>query len=40
MTNDALIAMSAASRGFKVFTKNGKDFARLAEFRPFDWEEV
>lgn len=40
MTNDALIAMSAASKGFTVLTKNGKDFARLAEFRPFNWEEV
>lgn len=40
MTNDALIAMSAASMGFCVVTKNGKDFARIAEFRPFDWEEV
>lgn len=40
MTNDALIAMSVGSRGFKVLTKNGKDFARLNEFRPFDWEEI
>ena len=39
MTNDALIAMSAARCGFKVLTKNGKDFARIAEFRAFDWEE-
>lgn len=40
MTNDALIAMSVAGNGFKVLTKNGKDFARIAEFRPFDWEEI
>ena len=40
MTNDALIAMSVARHGFKVFTKNGKDFARIHEFRPFDWEEI
>lgn len=40
MTNDALIAMSVASRGLKILTKNGKDFARIAEFRPFDWEEI
>ena len=40
MTNDALIAMSVARHGFKIFTKNGKDFARIAEFRPFDWEEI
>jgi predicted nucleic acid-binding protein len=40
MTNDTLIAMTVASNGFKIFTKNGKDFARIAEFRPFDWEEI
>lgn len=40
ITNDALIAMSVAANGFKVFTKNGKDFTRIAEFRPFDWEEI
>lgn len=40
MTNDTLIAMSVARNGFKVLTKNGKDFARIHEFRPFDWEEV
>lgn len=40
MTNDALIAMSVARNGFKVLTKNGKDFARISEFRPFDWEEI
>lgn len=32
MTNDALIAMSVASLGFKVLTKNGKDFRLLNEF--------
>lgn len=40
MTNDALIAMSAAGRGFKLLTKNGRDFARIAEFRFVDWEEI
>lgn len=40
MINDALIAISAASMGIRVFTTNGKDFARLAEFCPLNWEEI
>ena len=40
LTNDALIAMSVASHGFTVQTKNPGDFQLLAEFRPFDWEQV
>jgi predicted nucleic acid-binding protein len=40
LTNDALIAMSAARNGFTVLTKNATDFQRIAEFRPFRWEEV
>lgn len=40
LTNDALIAMSAARNGFTVLTKNAADFQRLAELRPFRWEEV
>lgn len=40
LTNDALIAMSAARNGFTVLTKNAADFQRIAEFRPFLWEEV
>ena len=40
LTNDALIAMSAARNGFTVLTKNAADFQRIAEFRPFRWEEV
>jgi predicted nucleic acid-binding protein len=39
MTNDALIAMSAARNGFTVLTKNADDFKKIAEFRPFSWEE-
>ncbi len=35
MTNDALIAMSAARLGIKVITANERDFSRLAEFRIF-----
>ena len=40
MTNDALIAMSAARHGFTVVTRNVDDFKKIAEFRPFQWEEV
>lgn len=35
--NDALIAMSAARTGTTVITRNERDFARLASFRPFSW---
>lgn len=38
MTNDALIATSAARTGVTVITANQRDFARLAEFRPFSWQ--
>jgi predicted nucleic acid-binding protein len=38
MTNDALIAISAARRGIAVLTVNENDYARIAEFRPFKWE--
>ncbi len=37
LTNDALIAMSAARLGITVITANERDFKRLAEFRPFHW---
>ncbi|MGH9353596.1 MAG: type II toxin-antitoxin system VapC family toxin [Terriglobia bacterium] len=37
LTNDALIAMSAARQGITLITTNEGDFARLAEFRPFKW---
>jgi predicted nucleic acid-binding protein len=40
LTNDALIAMSAARMGLLVITTNAKDFQRLAEFRPFAWRQV
>jgi predicted nucleic acid-binding protein len=40
LTNDALIAMSAARNGFTVLTKNAADFKKIAEFRPFQWAEV
>src|ERR1700675_4009921 len=38
LTNDALIAMSAARSGITVITANARDFLRLAEFRPFQWK--
>jgi predicted nucleic acid-binding protein len=38
LTNDALIAMSAARLGITVITANERDFSRLAEFRPFQWQ--
>src|SRR5512147_705159 len=37
LTNDALIAMSAARVGITVITANQRDFSRLAEFRIFQW---
>jgi predicted nucleic acid-binding protein len=37
LTNDALIAMSAGRLQITVITANARDFARLAEFRPFTW---
>lgn len=37
LTNDALIAMSAARMGITVVTANSRDFGKLAEFRPFRW---
>jgi predicted nucleic acid-binding protein len=38
LTNDALIAMSAARLGVRVITANERDFSRLAEFRAFQWQ--
>ncbi len=37
LTNDALIAMSAARCGISVITANERDFRKLAEFRSFRW---
>ena len=39
LTNDALIATSAARAGIVVITANRRDFARLAEFCPVQWQE-
>jgi predicted nucleic acid-binding protein len=38
LTNDALIATSAARTGITVVTANERDFARLAEFCPLQWQ--
>lgn len=38
LTNDALIATSAARTGITVLTTNQRDFARLAEFCPLQWQ--
>ena len=38
LTNDALIAMSAGRLGITVVTANERDFSRVAEFRPFQWQ--
>ncbi len=40
LTNDALLAMSAARAGLIVITGNRRDFARLSEFRSFSWQVV
>jgi len=37
LTNDSLIAMSAGRLRITVITANARDFAKLAEFRPFQW---
>jgi predicted nucleic acid-binding protein len=38
LTNDALIATSAGRAGVAVITINRRDFGRLAEFFPFEWQ--
>jgi predicted nucleic acid-binding protein len=38
LTNDALLAMSAARRGITIITANERDFGRLAQFHPFHWQ--
>lgn len=37
LTNDALIASSAGRLGITVMTANPRDFAKLAQVRPFHW---
>lgn len=38
LVNDALIATSAARCGVTLITANQRDFARLAEFCPLQWQ--
>jgi predicted nucleic acid-binding protein len=38
LTNDALIAMSAARHGITVITAKERDFALLARIRPFRYQ--
>ncbi len=38
LTNDTLIATSAARRGIRVLTINVRDYALLAHFCPLQWE--
>ena len=38
LTNDALIATSAARNGIQVITTNARDFALLARFCPLQWQ--
>lgn len=40
LTNDVLIAMSAARTGLSILTVNTKDFKLIAEFRKFDWTVI
>ena len=40
LTNDALIATSAGRSGILILTTNARDFRRLAEFWPFQWQHV
>lgn len=35
LTNDALLAMSAARNGMTILTANARHFASLSEFHPF-----
>ncbi len=38
MTNDTLIATSALRHGIKVLTVNKRDFERISEFCPLQWD--
>lgn len=38
LTNDTLIATSAARNGIRVLTINARDYALLAHFCPLQWE--
>jgi predicted nucleic acid-binding protein len=38
LTNDALLAVSAGRHGITIVTANERDFNRLAQFLPFQWQ--
>lgn len=38
LTNDALIAISAGRLGIRVLTANERDYRRISEFKPFQWQ--
>ena len=40
LTNDALIAISAARLGIMVLTANERDFRRLGEFARVQWHVI
>lgn len=40
LSNDALLAVTAAHHKLTFLTANPRDFARLAEFLPFDWRQA
>ena len=40
LTNDALIAVSAARSGVRVITANARDYALLAQFCPLQWQAM
>lgn len=40
LTNDAVLAKSARRAGISLITFNQRDFARLAQFRPFSWRHA
>lgn len=40
LSHDALIAISAASIGARIYTSNAKDFEKIAEFLPMDLQIV
>lgn len=40
LTNDTLLAMTAARNGMSLLTGNVKDFARIAEFKNLSWKRI
>jgi predicted nucleic acid-binding protein len=40
LTNDALLAVTASRRRLTLLTANSRDFGRLAELLPLDWQLI